>query len=150
MRLGICAFGAIVITTTATFAQDGRIAPDATARATDITTEIKTSGGLYHSDGTILLGEDKLAPLCPAFCAPRRVTSPDDATVGEREVMVVTMAAAALNPKLRVDSRRTTWARMEKLPGAATAGEATTAITRSEFRPALDPVLAEPTTEQAE
>ena len=83
----------------------------------------------------------------PAF---RLGLSEDEATVGEREVLSYTLASAATGPKLHVDSRRPTLALMEKLPGAAASAAVPTVATRNEFRPALDPVLAEPTTEPTE
>lgn len=131
-RLTICAFGAFVITSAAAIAQDVQTGPTG-------------------ADGArILLGQDKVAPLCPEFCMPRRVTSPELATVGEREVLAYTLAAAATGTKLNVDSRRSLWAQAEKFPSMASPQQTSNMVTQNEFRPALDPVLAEPTTDQAE
>ena len=150
MRLRICAFLAFAITNTTAFAQDAQVGLDATSQTVGLIAQATATGGIYDDAGMVLLGHVKAAPLCPPYCAPRRVSSPEQATVGEREVMTFTMAAAATGPKLHVDSRRSTWARMEKLPSAVSAAQAPTAVTRNEFRPALDPVLAEPTTEPTE
>ncbi len=148
MRLRICALAALVITSTATLAEDAAIAPSPTSQMSDITAEMKSTDWLDAD--VVLLGREKTAPLCPPYCAPRRVTSPAQATVGEREVLAITMAAATAGPKLHVDSRRSTVAAMEKLPSALTPSEAAIVATQNEFRPALDPVLAEPTTDPAE
>jgi len=131
-RLRICAFGAFTLISTTAFAQDVPTGP------TDV------------GDDRILLGQDKVAPLCPDFCEPVRVTSPEQATVGEREVLTYMIAAAASGSKLRVDSRRSLWAQAEKFPRWASPEQPSTVVTQGAFRPALDPVLAAPTTDQTE
>jgi len=148
IRLRICAFGALVITCTASYAQDGPV--DVDAATMEMAAAFERTGGIRSGERPIVIGQDKASPLCPTFCVPRRVTSPEQASVGEREAMTVTMAVATGGPKFHVDSRRPTFAGMEKLPGAAPAFETPIVATQSEFRPALDPVLAEPTTEPVE
>ena len=149
IRLRNCAFGAFVITTTAAFAQDVQTTSDMTDQMAGMTPEIQAMGTGPVDDGEIRLGQDKQAPLCPTFCAPRRVTSVDQATVGERDVIAYTIALATNGPKLHVDSRRSAWAQVEKFP-RATAPMTPTLATQNEFRPALDPVLAEPTADPVE
>lgn len=131
-RLRICAFGAFTLISTTAFAQDAQADP----------------AGAGHE--RILLGQDKVAPLCPEFCEPLRVTSPEQATVGEREVLSYTMAAATSGSKLRVDSGRSLWAQAEKFPRLASPEQPSSMVTQGAFRPALDPVLAEPTEDQTE
>ncbi|MCB1350283.1 MAG: hypothetical protein R3D59_01985 [Paracoccaceae bacterium] len=140
-RLTICAFGALVITATTAMAQDAQTGTETPYRV----------AGLYTADSVpVRIGVDKLAPRCPEFCAPVRVTAPEQATVGEREVLSYMIAAAAGGPKLNVDSRRSLWAQAEKFPSTASPDETLNLVTQNEFRPALDPVLAGPTTDQAE
>jgi hypothetical protein len=146
-RLRICAFGALVITSTTAMAQD---AQTGTLQTTGAESAVRVAG-LYTADYVpVRIGQDKVAPLCPDFCAPRRVTTPEMASVGEREVLSYMVAAATTGPKLNVDSRRSLWAQTEKFPSTASPDETLNLVTQNEFRPALDPVLAEPTTDQAE
>ncbi len=147
-RLTICAFGALVITSTTATAQDVQTGLATTGAMTGIETEVQIAGLGLADGGAVLIGQDKAAPLCPEFCAPRRVTSPDRATVGEREVLAYTLAVATTGSKLHVDSRRSLWAQAEKFPSMASTDPASTLVTQGEFRPALDPVLAEPTADQ--
>jgi len=149
-RLTICAFWALVITSTTATAQDVQTGLTTTGAMTGIETEVQIAGLGLADGGAMLIGQDKAAPLCPEFCAPRRVTAPDQATVGEREVLAYTMAAATNGSKLHVDSRRSLWAQVEKFPSMVSTEPTSTVTTQSEFRPALDPVLAEPTTDQTE
>ena len=146
-RLRICAFGALVITSTTAMAQDTQTGALTTTGAEGAV----RVAALYTADSVpVRIGQDKVAPLCPDFCAPRRVTAPELATVGEREVLSYMVAAAATGPKLNVDSRRSLWAQAEKFPSMASPDETLNVVTQNEFRPALDPVLAEPTTEEVE
>lgn len=146
-RLRICAFGALVITSTTAMAQD---AQTGTQPTTGGETAVRVAG-LYTADSVpVRIGQDKVAPHCPDYCAPRRVTTPELATVGEREVLSYMVAAAATGPKLHVDSRRSLWAQAEKFPSTASPDETLNMVTQNAFRPALDPVLAEPKTEQVE
>ena len=141
-RLSICAFGAIVITFSTALADDLSVA---TAKDEAVRTV-----GLMSDDAPVLLGQDKVQPLCPAFCVPERITSLKDATVGEREVMNYALALAAIGQKTHIGSHRSLWAQVEKFPSLAAPEEAPTLVTQDEFRPALDPVLAEPTTTTTE
>lgn len=148
-RLLVCTFCAFVITPWAVSAQEGQGLGPTGIGAGGMTAELAATGRIFDADGALLLGRDKAALLCPEFCAPRRVTSPEQASVGEREVLSYILATAAAGPKMHVDSRRPTLAMIEKLPGAVPSAAATM-VTQSEFRPALDPVLAEPATETTE
>lgn len=148
-RLLVCTFCAIVITPFAMSAQDGQGAGGTDVGAGSFTAELVATGRIFDADGVVLLGRDKASVLCPEFCAPRRVTSPEQASVGEREVLTYIMMTATDGSKMRVDSRRQTLALLDKMPSAAVS-EAPTMVTRDTFRPALDPVLAEPPTEQTE
>ncbi len=150
IRLRICAFGALVITCTAAIAQDVDTPPDTPNPVTAFATEPEATSGVFATDAAIRLGQDKAAPACPTFCAPRRVTSPELATVGEREVLTLTLATAAASSKLHVDGSRSARIQMEKLPSAVSDVQMPTVATRNDFRPALDPVLAQPTTEPPE
>ncbi|PIE06816.1 MAG: hypothetical protein CSA74_10140 [Rhodobacterales bacterium] len=100
---------------------------------------------LASANGTYLIGNDKNSVPCPAFCMPKRATSPAEATVGERDVLAYTAAMAVSRSKLHLDSHRATLARLDKLPWSPA-----TMATQREFRPALDPVLAEPVNEPTE
>ena len=167
-RLTICAYGAFILISTSAVAQDMQ------------------TGSTGAESAPVLLGQDKVAPLCPEFCALRRVTSPELASGGERDAEVVrrhildmiateplvstpdyvaivdaadleplerlayTLAAAATGTKLHVDSRRSAWAQAEKFPTTASSETPLNMVTQNEFRPALDPVLAEPTTNNTE
>jgi|GEM_PF-4721135 len=143
-RLRNCAYLAFMITSTAATAQDVQTGPLSAGAMTGIETEVQIAGLVSDVGGAVLIGQDKAAPLCPEFCAPRRVTSPGQATVGEREVLAYRMAAATTGSKLHVDSRRSLWAQVEKFPSMALREPASTVVTQGAFRPALDPVLAEP------
>ena len=77
IRLGICAFWAFVITSMASHAQDAQVA----------------AGGLLD-DSPVLIGHDKTPLPCPTYCVPQRVTSPAQATVGERDVLAYALATA--------------------------------------------------------
>jgi len=131
-RLTICAYGAFILISTSAVAEDAQ------------------TGLADAGSGPVLLGQDKVAPLCPEYCALRRVTSPELASVGEREVLAYALEAAATGAKLRIDSGRSAWAQAEKFPRAVSYDEPLNTVTQNEFRPALDPVLAEPTTNNTE
>lgn len=144
-RLLYCALAIHVTVSVATPALAEVGAQDTGLSATDLQDNNKTIGRGPSLRMATALGVGKAPLPCPAFCVPRRVTDPDFATVGERDVLAFAAANAITGPRLRVDSRRPVLAMLDKIPSAAALPQSAFAVTRTEFRPALDPVLAEPT-----
>lgn len=139
--LGILTFLSAGLTLSAAMAQEAQVGTQSPLKqAPDAPTPLVA----------LALGADKQPLPCPEFCATARVTDPAKATVGEREVLMALAAAAAGQGKLRLDSRRTALVSIEKFPSTVSPAAAQSVVTQQAFRPALDPVLAEPTQAKTE
>ncbi len=139
IRLGICAFGAVLLSFSTSFAESfaetAQTAPGQSGRIADF----RAAEVLAAADSAYLIGNDKNSVPCPAFCMPKRARTAAEATVGERDVLAYTTAFEVSRSKLHLDSYRATIARLEKMPWTPA-----TMVTQGEFRPVLDPVMAEP------
>lgn len=96
------------------------------------------------------LGAGKAPLPCPEFCVPRPASDPKLTRVDERVIFEFIAAHPGAEARRGIDTRRAARAMIAKFPPVGPAPHPETAVTRTEFRPALDPVLAEPTTTSPE
>lgn len=121
-----------------------------TPPVTDRVAEVASTDNREAMPVQLALGAAKSVRPCPLSCIRQPATDPRLATVGERDVLSTLGRAMVPEGRLHVDRRRSAALQSGKIPRGATttmAPEADIVPTRSDFRPAIDPVLAAPVAE---